>query len=94
MQKKCNKINLQIYKCLQKSPSAWYCIKCFEDIVPFGTISNDELFKTNQGSKLEFTVLKKNHTSSSQDLIDQINEAMDIPSPETVSSKYYEPCEL
>ena len=92
--KKCNKINLQIYKCLQKSPSAWYCIKCFEDIVPFGTISNDELFKTNQGSKLEFTVLKKNHTSSSQDLIDQINEAMDNPSPETVSSKYYEPCEL
>ena len=47
-----------------------------------------------QTKDLEFTVLKKNHTSSSQDLIDQINEAMDNPSPETVSSKYYEPCEL
>ena len=33
------KINLQTYKFLQKTPLAWYCIKCFEHIVPFGTIS-------------------------------------------------------
>ena len=68
--------------------------KCFEDIVPFGTISNEELFKTNQGSKIKFTVLTKNHTSPSQDLIDQLSKAMDDPSSETVFSKYYEPCEL
>ena len=92
---KCNKINLQTYKFLQKSPSAWYCIKCFEDcLVAFGTISNEELFKTNQGSRIKFTVLKKHHTPPSQDLIDQLNEAMDDPSSETISSKYYEPCEL
>ena len=30
----------------------------------------------------------------SQDLIDQLNEAMDDPSSETVSSKYCKPCEL
>ena len=91
---KCNKINLQTYKFLQKSPSTWYCIKCFEDIFPFGTIPNEELFKTNQGPKIKFTVLTKHHASPNQDLIDQLNEAMDDPSSEKVSSKYYEPCEL
>ena len=91
---KCNKINLQTYRLLQKSPSAWYCIKCFEDIVPFGTISNEELFKTNRGPKLKFTVLTKNHTSLSQYLIDQLNEAIDDPLYASVSSKYYQPCEL
>ena len=88
---KCNEINLQNYEFLQKSPSAWYSIKCFEDIVPFETISNEELFKTNQGSKIKFTVLTKNHTTPSQDLIDQLNEALDDPSSGAVSSKY---CEL
>ena len=79
---------------MQKISSAWYCIKCFEEIVPFGTISNEELFETNQGSKIKFTVLTKHHTPPSQDLIDQLNEAMDDPSSDTVSSKYHEPCEL
>ena len=90
----CNKINLQTYKFLHKSPSAWYCIKCFEDIVPFGTISNEELLKTNQGSTIKFIVLTKHHTPPSQDLIYQLNESMDDPSSETTSSKYYELCEL
>ena len=90
----CNKINLQTYKFLQKSPSARYCTKCFADIVPFGFISNEELFKGNQGSKIKFTVFTKKHTSPSQDLIDQLNEAMDNPSSSTVSSKYYELFEL
>ena len=91
---KCNEISLQNYESLQKSPSAWYCIKCFEDIVPFETISNEELFKTNQGSKIKFTVLTKNHPTPSQDLTDQLNKAVDDPSSGTVSNKYYESCEL
>ena len=91
---KCKEINLQTYKLLQKSPSTWYCIKYFEDIVPFGPIFNEELFKTNQGSKIKFTVLTKNHTTPSQNLIDQLNEAIEDPSSGTVSRKYYEPCEL
>ena len=57
-------------------------------------ISNEELFKTNQGSKIKFAVLTKHHTPPSQDLIDQLNEAMDDPSSETVPSKYYKPCDL
>ena len=73
---------------MQKTPLAWYCIKCFEDIVPFGTISNEEFFKTKQGSQIKFTVLRKHHTPPSQDLIDQLIEAMDDPSSETVPSKY------
>ena len=91
---KCNKINLQTYKFLQKSPLVWYCIKCFKDIVPFGANSNEELFKTNQGSKIKFSVLTKHHTPPSQDLIVQVNEAIDDPSSEAVSSKYYKSCEL
>ena len=91
---KCNKINLQTYKFFQKSSSAWYCIKCFQDIVSFGTMSNEELFKTNQGLKIKFTVLTKHHIPPSQDLNDQLNEAMDDPYSETMSSKYYELCDL
>ena len=41
---KCNKINLQTYNLLQKCPPALWR-HCY-----FGTISNEELFKTNQGS--------------------------------------------
>ena len=69
----------------------WYCINSFEGIVPFGTISNKEHFKTNQGSKIKFIVFTKNHDSPSQDLIDQLNGAMDATSPEKDSSKYHGP---
>ena len=41
-----------------------------------------------------FTDLTKNHTTPTQDLTDQFNEAMEDPSSGTVPSKYYEPCEL
>ena len=50
--------------------------------------------KQTKGPKLSLLSLQKNHTSPSQDLIDQLNEAMDDPSSATVSSKHYEPCEL
>ena len=48
---KCNKINLQTYKFLQKSSLAWYCIKCFEDIISFLTTSNKNLDETNVVNK-------------------------------------------
>ena len=35
----------------KKSSFAWYCIKCFEDIIPFSTISDNELSQTNKGKK-------------------------------------------
>ena len=54
---KCNKINLQTYEFLQKSPSAWYCIKCFEDIVPFGAMRNS--LKKNKDPELSLLSLQK-----------------------------------
>ena len=37
---KCNKINLQTYKYLQKTTHDWYCLKCFAEIIPCSKISN------------------------------------------------------
>ena len=91
---KCNKINLETYKFLQKSSFAWYCIKCFEDIIPFSTISDHELLQTNKGKKIKFKVLTKKNILTNHDLIDKLNNAMDDPESEMLSNKYYEPNEL
>ena len=56
---KCNKISFQTYKFLWKSSFALYCIKCFENIIPFLTISNKNLYETNQGKKEKIEVLTK-----------------------------------
>ena len=91
---KCNKINLQTYKFLQKRSFAWYCVKCFEDIIPFSTISDHELFQTNKGKKIKFKVLTKKNILTNHDLIDKLNNAMDDPESEMLSSKYYETKEM
>ena len=54
-----NAMKLIYKKFLQKSSFAWYCIKCFEDIIPFSTISDHELSQTNKGKKIKFKVLTK-----------------------------------
>ena len=91
---KCNKINLQTYKFLQKSSFAWYYITCFEDIIPFSTISDHELSQTNKGVKIKFKVLAKKIFLTNHDLIDKLNNAMNDPESEMLSSKYYEPNEM
>ena len=91
---KCNKINLQTYKFLQKSSFAWYCLKYFEDIIPFSTILDHELFQTNKGKKIKFKVLTKKNILANHDLIDKLNNAMDDPESEMLSSKYYKPNEM
>ena len=48
---KCNKINLQTYKYLQKTTSDWYFLKCFAKIIPFSTISNEECLELKRGKK-------------------------------------------
>ena len=48
---KCNKINLQTYKYLQKTTYDWYCLKCFAEFILFSKISNEEYFKLKQGKK-------------------------------------------
>ena len=88
---KYNKINLQTYKFLQKSSFACYCVKCFGDIIPFSIISDHELF---QIKKIKFEVLTKKNILTNHDLIDKLNNAMDDPESEMLSSKYYEPNEM
>ena len=91
---RCNKINLQTYKFLQKSPFAWYCIRCFEDIVPFLTISDNELFQTSKGKKIKFKILTKKNILTYHDLVKKLNNAMDDPVSEMASTKYYETNEM
>ena len=90
---KCNKINTQRYKFLQKSSAACYCIKCSEEIYPFLNISNEELFETNQGKKqkIQSFLLKK---ILNIDLIDTLTKAMVDPDSEMMTVKYYEPDEI
>ena len=88
---KCNKINLQTHKFLQKNSFAWYCIKCFEDINPFSTIADHELSQTNKGIKIKLKVLTKKNILTNHGLIDKLNNATDDPESEILSSKYYEP---
>ena len=73
---RCNKIILQTYKFLQKSSFAWYCIKCFEDIIPFSTISNKSLSETNLRKKEKFKVLTKKVLSRNDDSTAKITNPM------------------
>ena len=87
--------NFQTYKDLQKCSSAWYCLKCYEKSIPFTAISNKEPYQTNQGQKIKNKVHSYYKIGfSSQDLIDQLNDAMDDIMTENISTKYYEPYEL
>ena len=81
---KCNRINLETYKYLQKCSSIWYCLKCYEETILFTTISNNKLYQTNQGCKINFTAITKKDFLK-QDLINQLNDAMDDPMAENVS---------
>ena len=69
-------------------------MKCFEDIVPFSNISNDELYETNVGKKRKFKALTRQQSFQNQDIIEKLNNAMDDPEAEILSSKYFEPHEL
>ena len=90
---KCNRINLQTYNYLQIVSYVWHCPKYHEGIIPFTTISNEELYKINQGRKIKFTAVTKKDFPN-QDFIDQLNGTMDDPISEKISTKYYEPYEL
>ena len=91
---KCNKINTQTYTFLQKSSAAWYCIKCSEEIYPFLSISNGELFEMNQVKNMKFKVFTQKNSDQNIDLIDTLNKAMDDPDTEMITAKCYEPDEI
>ena len=56
-------------------------------------LSHLQLSQTNQGQKIKFTAVTK-MVSSIPDIINQLNDAMDDPMSENISTKYYEPYEL
>ena len=57
-----------------------YCIKCFEGIIPFSNISNDELYENKVGKKIKFQALTRKQNFQSQDIIEKLNNAMEIRS--------------
>lgn len=91
---KCNlQSQLKAYYYLLKTSYAWYCIKCFKDPIPFSKITNHELFATNEGKKIKFTVISKNNSvkSAHHDLVDRLIDAMDQPDTKITKAKYLDP---
>ena len=56
---KCNKINTQTYKYLQKESCAWYYISCSSKIFPFSNLNEDDFHKTIHGKKVKFLTITK-----------------------------------
>ena len=83
--------NISFYK---KSLFARYCIKCFEDIIPFSAILNKNFYETNLGKKEKIKVLTKKVLPRNDDFIDDLNNAMDDFESNMVCSKYCEPHEM
>ena len=62
--------------------------------MPFSNISNDQLRETNVGKKIKFKALTRKQNFQNQDIIEKLNNAMDDPEAEILSSKYFEPHEF
>ena len=74
---KCNKINTQTYKYLQKESCAWYCISCSSKIFPFSNLNEDDFHKTIHGKKVKFLIKTKKRNQNEQILIKKLNDAVD-----------------
>ena len=71
----------------------YLCLALSKGITPFTTISNEELYRTNQGCKMKFTAVTEK-ASPNQDFIYQLNDAIDDHISIKFSTKYNEPYEL
>ena len=89
--RKCNKINKQTYKLLQRCDASWFCIKCMDENLPFSNLDNEEFVQTIKGKKIKFTAITKTNTGRQNRIIEELNNAMDISGDdiETFQSKYY-----
>ena len=86
---KCNKINTQTYKYLQKESCAWYCISCSSKIFPFSNLNEDDFHKTIHGKKVPFLTITKNRNQNEQILIEKLNDAIDKEDLENSSSYFH-----
>ena len=74
--RKCNKVNKQTYKFLQKDHKCkWYCIICTKDVLPFSNLNNEEFLYTVKGKKLKFTHVAPKHVSNKTAFLEAINSA-------------------
>ena len=86
---KCNKINTQTYKYLQKESCAWYCISCSSKIFPFSNLNEDDFHKTIHGKKVLFLTITKNRNQNEQIFIEKLNDAIDKEDLENSSSYFH-----
>ena len=91
---KCDKINLQTYKYLQKTTYGWYCLKYFAEFILFSTISNEKYFELKEGKKIKFIELAIRQPDQTTELINKIKDVMDNPENETVTGNFYQVEEL
>ena len=56
---KCNKINTQTYRLLERDKTTWYCISCFKDLFPFSSLNDNDFHTTIQGKKIKFISVNK-----------------------------------
>ena len=88
---KCNKINTQTYKCLQKESCAWYCISWSSKIFPFSNLNEDDFHKTTHGREVKFLTItkKKKRNQNKQILIEKLNDAIDKEDFKNSSSYFH-----
>ena len=86
---KCNNINTETYKYLQKESCAWYCISCSSKIFPFSNLNEDDFHKTIHGKKVPFLTITKNRNQNEQILIEKLNDAIDKEDLENSSSYFH-----
>ena len=86
---KCNKINSQTYKYLQKESYTWYCIPWSSKIFPFSNLNEDEFHKTIYGKKVKFLTITKKRNQNEQIVIEKLNDVIDKEDLENSSSYFH-----
>ena len=86
---KCNKINTQTYKYLQKESCAWYCVSCSGKIFHFSNLNKDDFHKTIHGKEVKFLTIIKKRNQNEQILIEKLNDAIDKKDFENSSSCFH-----
>ena len=83
---KCNKMNTQNYKYLQKESCAWYCISCSSKIFPFSNLNEDDFNKTFHGKKVKLLTITKKRNQNEQIFIEKLNDTIEEEDLENCSS--------
>ena len=86
---KCNKIDTQTDKYLQKESCAQYCISCSSNIFPFSNLNEYDFHKTIHGKKVKFLIITKKRNQNKQILTEKLNDAVDKEDLENSSSYFH-----